>query len=223
MSGNLRLQLVLETLNRASAPLRQITNDSTRTGQALRANRVAMRGLQRQQADISSFQRLRRATNESSTQLAEARRTVERLQQQLQTTAAPTARLRREFEQARTAAARLETTHAGNRRQLMNVRSSLISAGVSTGNLSSEQTRLTSQVAQANTAIQQQQQRLSTLAAQQRRNNQLTEMSNRGAMAAAKGAAAMYAGQRALGGMMGLMDEGIDFDAAMSRVQALTG
>lgn len=223
MAQDLRLQLVLETLNRASAPLRQITNDSTRTGQALRASRVAMRGLQRQQDDISSFQRLRRATNESATQLSEARRTVERLQQQLQTTAAPTARLRREFEQARTAATRLETSHAGNRRQLMAVRSSLVRAGVSTSNLSSEQTRLAAQVAQTNTAIQQQQARLSRLAAQQRRNNQLTEMSNRGAMQAAKGVAAMYAGQRALGGMMGLMDEGFDFDAAMSRVQALTG
>lgn len=198
MANDLRLNLVLETLNRASAPLRQISNDSSRTARALRTNRDAMRGLQRQQDNISSFTRMRTATNASASALADARRTAERLQQQLNNTANPTARLRREFNQARTAAARLETAHSNNRRQLMSVRSALISAGISTGDLTGEQQRLANQITQANTGIQQQQQRLRQLAAQQQRNQRVSAAaSNVG------GAAGSLARQGAVAGAVG--------------------
>ena len=219
MNNSLKLQLVLETLNKASAPLKKIGLDSSKTAKQLKASRDALRQLQRQQRDISSFEKVSSATKETADQLAYARRKVESLTDEIAANGVPTAAMTKRFKAATTVADKLAKTHELNRQKLITLKSALKNAGISTGSLDNHQQQLNTRIKQTNAAIEHQHARLNKLAAAQKRYSQLQ---SRGAVLAAKSAVGMYAGQRAAGGVAGLVNEGFDFDAAMSQVQALT-
>lgn len=222
MSRDLRLQLVLDTLDKASGPLKKIQIGSNKTAQALKASREALKGLQKQQRDISSFKKLQQAATDSSDKLKTAQARTSALAKQMAATEQPSKRLTAQFASATRQAKKLKNAHILNRDKLHALGKTLEESGIKTKRLDRYQAKLTRQMSSANTAIDQQKTKLAQLAKQQQRNNQLTKMSDRGAITAAKGAAGVAVGQRALGGITGLMDEGFDFDAVMSRVQALT-
>lgn len=69
MANDLRLQVVLSAINKATAPLRQITQGSQETAQALKAARDTLKELNAQQKDVSAWR----------TQFTEARNTAEAL------------------------------------------------------------------------------------------------------------------------------------------------
>lgn len=58
-SRDLRLKLVLDALDKASAPLKKITGASTHTGKALKQSREQLKKLQAQQRDVKSFHKTR--------------------------------------------------------------------------------------------------------------------------------------------------------------------
>ncbi|AGA74258.1 phage tail tape measure protein [Pseudomonas plecoglossicida] len=69
MANDLRLQVVLSAINKATAPLRQISQGSQETAQALKAARDSLKELNAQQKDVSAWR----------SQIAEARKTAEAL------------------------------------------------------------------------------------------------------------------------------------------------
>ncbi|MCE0875956.1 phage tail tape measure protein [Pseudomonas monteilii] len=69
MANDLRLQVVLSAINKATAPLRQISQGSQETAQALKAARDTLKELNAQQKDVSAWR----------TQFTEARKTAEAL------------------------------------------------------------------------------------------------------------------------------------------------
>lgn len=69
MANDLRLEVVLSAINKATAPLRQITQGSQETAQALKAARDTLKGLNAQQEDVRAWR----------TQRAEAQKTAEAL------------------------------------------------------------------------------------------------------------------------------------------------
>ena len=56
--ANLNISAVLQVLDRATAPLRQIAGGSSHAAAALKAAREQVKALQRQQGDIHSFKQL---------------------------------------------------------------------------------------------------------------------------------------------------------------------
>lgn len=227
MAGNnLKLQVILNAVDRATRPLRAIDRASQAASQAMRENRDRLKQLQATQKNVSSFRTLTRQSTETATALREQQERIRRLSQQMHTHQGDTAALRAERQKAITQARRLSQRVDEERQQLQRLRSTLNENGVSTANLSRDQRRLSSEIQQANTAVEEQRQRLKRLAEQQRNAAQArgrydramslrSSMAGTGAGMVASGGAALYAGAR-------LLAPGVEYGESMSRVQALT-
>ena len=227
MAGNnLKLQVILNAVDRATRPLRAIDRASQAASQAMRENRDRLKQLQATQKNVSSFRTLTRQSSETATALREQQERIRRLSQQMHTHQGDTAALRAERQKAITQARRLSQRVDEERQQLQRLRSTLNENGVSTAHLSRDQRRLSSDIQQANTAVEEQRQRLKRLAEQQRNAAQArgrydramslrSSMAGTGAGMVASGGAALYAGAR-------LLAPGVEYGESMSRVQALT-
>ncbi|MFI2817666.1 phage tail tape measure protein [Vreelandella piezotolerans] len=227
MAGNnLKLQVILNAVDRATRPLRAIDRASQAASQAMRENRDRLKQLQATQKNVSSFRTLTRQSTETATALREQQERIRRLSQQMHTHQGDTAALRAERQKAITQARRLSQRVDEERQQLQRLRTTLNENGVSTAHLARDQRRLSSEIQQANTAVEEQQQRLKRLAEQQRNAAQArsrydramslrSSMAGTGAGMVASGGAALYAGAR-------LLAPGVEYEESMSRVQALT-
>ncbi len=219
MNNSLKLQLVLETLNKASAPLKKIGLDSSKTAKQLKASRDALKGLQRQQRDIESFKKLQTATQQTTDKLKQAQERTRALAKQIKETENPSKRLTAQFAAATRQAKKLKTAHIQNRDTLHALGNSLRVAGIRTESLNLYQSNIARQIANTTGEISGQVEELNELADSF---DYYTQLQISGAKLAAQSAVGLYLGQRAAGGIAGLMNEGFDFDAAMSQVQALT-
>lgn len=233
MARNLKLEVLLAAVDRATTPLKKIREGSGGAAAAIKASRDELRKLQDTQKDLSSFKKLSQASGETATKITEARARVKELHQQLKNTKNPTNELRNSFLKARAATEKLEQAHVGQRRQLSSLRNALKEAGISTHTLSGEKSkladiekRLATNIDTTNARLDAQKEKLKQVAAQQRRLDKARaaydktrslagSMAGTGAAGLATGGAALYGGARFLG-------PGIEFDATMSRVQALT-
>ncbi|MFN3881484.1 MAG: phage tail tape measure protein [Nitrincola lacisaponensis] len=226
MARDLRVQLILDTINKASAPLKAITRDGGKTAEALKASQQQLKSLKQQQQDISSFRKLQTATTQSGDALREQQQKAAGLARQLKSTANPTKKLQREFETATLAARKLKTAHQGNQHRLQQLGVQLRESGIGTKNLDRHQNSLNRQIKQANTAIDSQKKKLGELGDQQQRLEAIRARSesvrNNAMSVAGHSAVGLYGGQRALRGMFGMMGDGIEFDSAISELQAVS-
>ncbi|WP_447042545.1 phage tail tape measure protein [Vreelandella sp. H-I2] len=226
MARNLKLEVILNAVDRATRPLRAIDRASQGASQAMRENRDRLKQLQATQKDVSSFRTLTRQSTDTTTALREQQERIRRLSQQMQSNQGDTAALVAERKKAIIQARRLTQRYDEERQTLHRLRTTLNNNGVSTGHLSRDQRRLASEIQRANTAVDEQRQRLKRLAEQQRNAAQArgrydramsmrNNMAGTGAGMAASGGAALYAGAR-------LLAPGVEYGESMSRVQALT-
>ena len=224
---DLRVQLILDTINRASAPLRAITRDTDSTSEALRASQERLKALKRQQQDISSFRRLQNATRDSGNALREQQQKAAALARQLRNTSNPSRKLQRDFERATESARKLKAAHQNNQHRLQQLGNQLRESGIRTQNLDRYQNRLNRQVSQANNAIEEQKRRLEALAQAQRRLNEIRARAdntrNNAMTLAGHSTAALGSGALALRGMSGLMAPVVEAQASGSLIAARQG
>lgn len=191
--ANLNISAVLQILDRATAPLRQIAGGSSRAAAALKATREQVKALQRQQGDINSFKRLTQGLSDTQRELVAARDKVNRMRAAVQATSNPSAKMLRELNQATEAVKRLKQAETDHTNQLNVVRQRLQQAGVDVNNLSQHEARLAADLARANRAMEQQQERLRRLNAAnqqyQRTMQQSRELAGKGTGMIAAGAA----------------------------------
>lgn len=226
MARDLKLQVVLEGLNRASKPFREAGRSAVGLGRDLKATRTELKGLQGQQSDISSFRALKGQTEQTGKALEAARQKVKDLRF---AHAANTAELRKNQAAQRAAireATALKAKHAQQQTELQGLRGKLNAAGISTRNLGQHERDLKARITASNQAMAQQEARLKRLTAQQQRLARAKQeydqtqglagsMAATGAGGLATGSGILYAGSR-------MLAPGLDFDASMSKVQALT-
>jgi TP901 family phage tail tape measure protein len=226
MARDLRVQLILDTINKASAPLKAITRDGGKTAEALKASQQQLKTLKQQQQDISSFRKLESATRDSGNALRAQQQKAAALARELKSTATPTKKLQREFEQASATARKLKDAHQGNQHKLQQLGQQLRQSGIHTDRLDRHQNSLQRQMRQANGTIDEQKKKLASLAAEQQRLNEIKAKADniRGSAMTLAGhsAVGLYGGQKALGGMFGMMGDGIEFDSAISELQAVS-
>lgn len=173
MSSNLKLKLLLDAFDNVSGPLKNIVKGSRKTSKQLRAQQGAMRALQKQQNDISSFQRLRTATRGIKKDFDSAAEKTEALKNEIDRAGVPTKALIRKFELAAKASDKLEQKYKTSARSLRKLKGGLKSTGINTRNLTREQQRLGGEVDSASDAIDKQKRRLSALAKMQSRANNI--------------------------------------------------
>lgn len=226
MARDLKLQVVLQGLDRASKPFREAGRSALGLGRDLKAARTELKGLQAQQSDISSFRALKGQTEQTGKAMQASRDKVRQLSQQLANTATPTKALNQQFQRAVREATALKAKHSQQQAELQGLRGKLNAAGISTRNLGQHERDLKARITATNQAMAQQEARLKRVTAQQQRLARAKQQYDQtqalaGSMAAtgagglATGSGILYTGSR-------LLAPGLDFDTGMSKVQALT-
>lgn len=147
MANDLRLQVLLSAIDKATGPLNKITGGSKETARALKAARDRLKELNTQQRDVGAWRELQAATRATSealaannTKVGELARETAKVRQQL----APTQAL---FDKSRQKVDALKTSQTDLKRELTGTRNAL-------GLLSDEHRQSASQIAALNTVMQ---------------------------------------------------------------------
>lgn len=226
MANDLKMEVILQAIDRATRPIRAITQGSVGLGRALKDSRDQLKAMQAQQRDISSWRTMRTAAGQTEQSLQQARDRVKELGRQMAANGVPTRQMQRDLQGAIRAATALKREHQEQQTQLQGLRGKLNAAGISTRTLSTHERELRSRIEHTNKSIADQTKRMQALAQQSKRlaqaraqydkTQQLAgSMAGSGAAGLASGSGILYAGAR-------LLAPGLDFDASMSKVQSLT-
>lgn len=226
MARDLKLQVVLAAIDKATAPIKSIMQGSIGLARTLKSTRDTLKGLQAQQSNISSFKTLKGASEQTGKAMQANRDKIKQLSQQLANTANPTKALNAEFQRAVRQGHALKQKHGEQQRELQGLRGKLNAAGISTRNLGQHERDLRQKITQTNQSLSQQESRLKRVTQQQQRLAKAKQqyektqslagsMAGTGAAGLATGSGILYAGAR-------MMAPGLEFDAQMSQVQSLT-
>ena len=227
MAGNsLQLKVILSALDKATAPLKRIQGGSLGAAKALKEARDRLKELNTQQKDVSAWRTQRAAAEQTEQALGAARDKVKQLSREFAAAGAPTRQMTRDLKSAIREATALKRQHSEQQTQLQGLRNKLNAAGISTRNLGAGERDLRAKIAATNAAISEQGRRMQRLATQQKRlalaksqyektQGMAGSMAGSGAAGLASGSGILYAGAQ-------LMAPGVQFDADMSKVQALT-
>lgn len=217
-SQALNLQVLFRGVDRLTGPLRQVTANVKRT-------RDELRQLEQTQRQLSGYRNLQNQLTGTGTALDQARQRARALQQELVATERPTKALRAAYTAATREVRSLTTAKQSQTQRLTALRQQLQASGLSTSNLAGQERRLADNISQVNARLRTQQAELDRLTSKQQRLQQLREQHGRDmmrvGMVAGAGYGAVAAGRRGLGRMGSLVTPGMDFEAAMSGVQAL--
>jgi TP901 family phage tail tape measure protein len=226
MARDLKLQVVLQGLDRVSKPFRDAGRSAIGLGRDLKATRTELKGLQAQQSDISSFRALKGQTEQTGKALQASREKVRQLAREIGAAGAPTKALNQQYQRAIREATALKAKHGEQQTALQGLRGKLNAAGISTRNLGQHERDLKARITATNQAMAQQEARLKRITAQQQRLARAKQqyektqalagsMAGTGAGGLATGSGILYAGAR-------MFAPGVQFDSDMSKVQALT-
>ncbi|KJC17450.1 phage tail tape measure protein [Pseudomonas aeruginosa] len=199
MANDLKMEVILQAIDRATRPIRAVTQGSVGLGRALKESRDQLKQLQAQQNDVSSWQRLRAISANTETALQGARDKVKALSKDMAAAGVPTKQMTEDLRDAIRAATDLKRKHQEQQVELQGLRSKLGAAGISTRNLSQHERDLRQRIEQTNQSIGEQTKRMQRLSQQARqaaaaraqydKSQQLAgSMASAGAGAAAAGA-----------------------------------
>lgn len=201
MANDLKLQVLLSTIDKATRPLKHISEGGIQTARALKDARDRLKELTSQQKDVSAWRAQRAAAEQTGASLTAARDRVKSLSQELAATDAPTRAMTRSFQAAVREATRLKQQHQQQSVQLQGLRSKLYDAGISTTNLGTHERQLREQIKATNASISTQSKRMAELSAQHKRaataRNQMEKSQRAAGNLAVNGAAGLGVGYAA--------------------------
>ncbi len=226
MDKTLQLKIITALQDKLSAPLKRISGTTGQSAQSLKELRDKLKGLEQAQRQVGQFRDLKAGLQQTGDAMRQAQSRANELAQKLRAAGPPTKAMQREFDLASQASRRLKEEHQQQSTKLQGLRDRLHSAGISTKNLSGDERQLRDRISSTNQALESQKAKLAQVAQQQRRLAEARERLGKsqqlaGSMAAG-GAAGLAAGSGALYAGARMMAPGIQFDADMSQVQALT-
>ncbi|MHA6159490.1 phage tail tape measure protein [Pseudomonas sichuanensis] len=198
MANDLRLKVLLDAVDRATAPLRQITESGQETAKAMKATRERLKELNGQQKDISAWREQNAQARETAQALDAARAKVKQMGQAMSMVDNPTKQMTAEFQAAIRATNALKQQQNQEQEALRQLQRQLGAAGIDTRRLNQHSRALRQELEQTNNTIEQQDAKLKQLAATQRKAAQAKAklekaQGSAGAMAGA-GAAGIAAG-----------------------------
>lgn len=214
--GNLRLQVILQALDQASAPLRRVMSGSRGLTGALQQQQSTLRRLNAAQRDISAYRQQQQAVGATERAHAQAQNRVAALARQIAEAGTPTRRLNQQFSQARAEARKLKDQHQQQAVELQRLRTGLDRAGISTRQLSTHERQLRTDIAATNAQMERQRQRLAALDASAAHSRRIHAA---GMNAAAHGTGAALAGAAALRTMAFPVGQAMGFESAMADVK----
>lgn len=222
----LKLQILLNGIDKLTAPLKAASGQSRITAKDLVDTKKRIKELEAQSGQIDGYRTLGQQIGATRAQLTQAQRDAQQMAQQFAKVEQPTKAMTRAMEQAKQKVRDLSQQEREMVARHGSLKRAMSEAGINTKQLGMHQRQLKSDLAAANSQLDQQRAKLGQLADQQKRLNQIKAnydktMSMRGTLAGygaagmATGAAAIYKGTDIAGKAMG-------FDVDMSKVQAIT-
>lgn len=225
MDNSLRLRVMFDTVDNLTRPLRNMVSGSRGLAQSLQQTRRQLSEMRRTQGDIAEFRELRQGLVSTTSSLRAAQARVTELARAMRATGQPTRAMVQQFESARRAAATLASEHEGQSVRVHGLRERLSAAGISTRNLVEHQRNLSEQTRTANRTLREQEEALARVSRQQQRLHAARAQFESARQTAGGLVSASAAGGALGGGMLygakHLLSSGYEFDAAMSKVQAL--
>lgn len=226
MSRNLRLQVVLNAVDKLTRPFRSAQESNKRLAGAVRQSRDALKDLNRQAGQIDGFRKTKQQLTETQQAYQAATQRAAALAREMNASGNPTRQQAEALKRAQREAGQLKNRFEQLQRSTQQQRTALQANGISTTQLGQAQRRLNSDIARTTQQLQRQEQQLRRSAEQERRmaaakgSYQKTmdvrnKMAGTGAAAMATGGAALYVGKK-------FMAPGYEFEVGMSKVQALT-
>lgn len=224
--STLKLQILLGAVDKLTAPLKAVTGQSRITAKDLADTKAKVRDLEKQSGQIDGYRTLGKQIGATRSELASAQHTAQRMARELAATANPTKAMTRELEKAKGAVRDLTNKEREMVSRHGAMKAAMQQAGINTRQLSQHQRQLKTDLTATTAQLEQQRSKLTQVAAQQKRLAQVKAnydktMSMRGTMAG-YGAAGMATGAAGLYKINSIASVGLDFDAQMSKVQALT-
>lgn len=221
----LSIQVLLSAMDRITKPFKNIEAQNKKLLQGLKGTRDELKQLETTQKQVGRFKELSQGLKDTQARMGEAQQRAKALAQQISATDKPTRALTRSFNAAVREAGQLKSKHQAQAQQLQQLRTRLNEAGVSTRNLGAGERDLRAKIASTTQEMRKQEGALGRLRDKEKQlfeaRKRMQGMHSAGMKVAGHGAVMAYAGQRGLRGMAGSLAPGIEFDASMSRVQAL--
>ncbi|WP_034911993.1 phage tail tape measure protein [Erwinia sp. 9145] len=166
---NLRLQVVLNAVDKITRPFKNAQAGSKELAAALKASKDGLKSLNEQAGRIDGFRKTRSQLAITEKNLAAARQEAAQLATQFAATNRPTAQQAKLLAQAKSRAGELQRTYNGLRLSVQRQREALNAAGIDTKQLSAAQRRLRADANGASAAIARQQAELRKLGERQQK------------------------------------------------------
>lgn len=227
MSNNVRIEVLLNAVDRASRPLKAIQNASKTLAGDVRTSQNSLRDLNAQASRIDGFRKASAQLAVTGQSLDKAKQEAAALAVQFKHTENPTKAQARAMEAAKKSAADLQLKYNSLRLSVQRQRSELAQAGINTRTLSTDERRLKSSISETTAQLNRQREALARVSQQQAKLSRVKEryqagksMAGSAAMAGAAGVGIATAGTVA--GVKLLMP-GYSFAQKNSELQAVLG
>lgn len=169
MEKKLKLQLILDAVDKITRPLRAANKEATAANEALRATRSRVKELEAAQRDIASYRGMTSQLDQTSGALQQAKIKANDLARAHAAAETPTKKMAAALARAEKDVLQLETAEGKHKLQLDQIRTKLDAAGLSTKNLATHESRLKAEISDANFQIALQTDRLNRAAQAQAR------------------------------------------------------
>lgn len=163
MARNLQLQVVLDAIDRATGPLKNIARGSAGAGEAIRQTRDRIRELQDQQKGISAFQDMTRQAKETRGALTDKRKELEQLTAEIKATDNPGRRLINQQQRTQKEVEKLSSRYREQTQRSAELRGQLPPSIQNIREMSAQQTVLAREISAANERMARQQEALRKL------------------------------------------------------------
>lgn len=177
--NNLRLQVILNAVDKLTRPFRSAQASSKELATALQTTRNSLKELNKQAGRIDEFSKTRSQLAITATNLSAAREEAAKLATQFAATNRPTAAQAKLFNQAKNRVQELQQTYNGLLGSVQRQRQALKESGIDTKQLSSAQRELRKNADETRQALERQQKSLKRLGEQQAKMNAAREQYSR--------------------------------------------
>ncbi|EMH7373492.1 phage tail tape measure protein [Enterobacter hormaechei] len=227
MSNNVRIEVLLNAVDRARRPLKAIQNASKSLAGDIRNSQTTLRDLNAQASRIDGFRKASAQLAVTGQSLNKAKQEAAALAVQFKNTENPTKAQARAMEAAKKSAADLQLKYNGLRQSVQRQRTELAQAGINTRTLSADERRLKTSISETTAQLNRQREALARVSQQQAKLSRVKERYQAGKNMAGSMAAAGAAGTgiATAGTMAGvkLLMPGYSFAQKNSELQAVLG
>lgn len=227
MSNNVRIEVLLNAVDRASRPLKAIQNASKSLAGDIRNSQTTLRDLNAQASRIDGFRKASAQLAVTGQSLNKAKQEAAALAVQFKNTENSTKAQARAMEAAKKSAADLQLKYNGLRQSVQRQRTELAQAGINTRTLSADERRLKTSISETTAQLNRQREALARVSQQQAKLSRVKERYQAGKNIAGSMAAAGAAGTgiATAGTMAGvkLLMPGYSFAQKNSELQAVLG